>query len=424
MRKQLNIGLFGFGCVGQGLHDVLARSPSANAHIRKICIRDPRKPRSLPAAHFTTDADALLNDPDLNVIVELIDDDEAAYAIVTRALRAGKAVVTANKKMLAAHFPELLRLQQETGTPLLYEGACCASIPVIRNLEEYYDNDFLRSISGIFNGSTNYILTRIFESGSDYAATLAQAQALGFAETDPTLDVEGHDPRYKLAILIAHAYGVWVPPEALLLRGISQVGWQEVRYAREKGWRLRLVARAARKGKRLYAGVLPEFVREGDPLYPVRLEDNAVLLESAFADVQLLRGKGAGGWPTGAAVLSDISALGYGYRYAYRKAEAAPDLALAGDAVLPIYLRYADPLSLGTIELESVAERFSGYGYHYLTGEIRLEKLQAYLQTAEASEIFVARLPEGVLESAENEHFQQGAYDHDDQENARELAHA
>ncbi|MGB5027197.1 MAG: homoserine dehydrogenase, partial [Chitinophagaceae bacterium] len=191
--KQLTIGLFGFGVVGEGLYKVLQQTPSLNAAIKKICIKNYGKKRNAPASLFTTDKDELLNDHDINVIVEVIDDADAAFHIVTTALKNGKNVVSASKKMIAEHLPFLLELQQQTGRSFLYESAACASIPVIRNLEEYYDNDLLHSIKAIVNGSTNFILTKIFEEGLDFKQALVLAQQLGFAESNPKLDVEGYD---------------------------------------------------------------------------------------------------------------------------------------------------------------------------------------------------------------------------------------
>src|ERR1700761_796554 len=184
-QSKLNIGLFGFGVVGASLYEVLTKNTSLNAQIRKICIKHPDKKRNAPAELFTTEADALLNDDTINVIVELIDDADAAYNIIATALGNKKAVVSANKKAIAEHLPELLALQKQFNTPFLYESACCASIPIIRNLEEYYDNDLLQSVSGIVNGSTNYILTRIAEDSLTFDAALKLAQDEGFAESNP-----------------------------------------------------------------------------------------------------------------------------------------------------------------------------------------------------------------------------------------------
>ncbi|HET9277255.1 MAG TPA: homoserine dehydrogenase, partial [Flavitalea sp.] len=153
--KVLQIGLFGFGVVGEGLYKILQQTPSLHANISRVCIKNPYKKRNAPGELFTTERDELLYDPNINVIVEVIDDSVAAFEIISTALKNGKAVVSASKKMIAEHLPEILQLQQDTGLPFLCEAAACASIPVIRNLEEYYDNDLLHSIKAIVNGSTN-----------------------------------------------------------------------------------------------------------------------------------------------------------------------------------------------------------------------------------------------------------------------------
>ncbi|WP_374951422.1 homoserine dehydrogenase, partial [Mucilaginibacter sp.] len=233
MSKKLNIGLFGFGVVGQGLYDII-KTKNLNLEIVKIAIKNPEKERSLPRELFTTDRDDILNNPEINTVVELINDTEAAFEIVSRALSSGKNVVSASKKMIATYLKELIELQHKHGTSLLYEGSVCGSIPIIRNLEEYYDNELLHSISGIFNGSSNYILSKGYLEGLDYDSALKQAQDLGFAETDPTMDVGGYDAKYKLIIAAAHAYGVVIDPEAVLNIGIQNLAPNDLQYAREK----------------------------------------------------------------------------------------------------------------------------------------------------------------------------------------------
>src|SRR5579864_3067105 len=217
--KKLTIGLFGFGVVGEGLYRVLQQTPSLKATIKKVCIKHPGKKRNAPEDLFTTDKFELLNDPDINVIVEVINETEPAFEIVTKALKNGKDVVSASKKMLAEHLSQLLELQKETGHSILYEAAACASIPVIRNLEEYYDNDLLHSMRAIVNGSTNFILTKIFEDKLDYQEALLLAQQLGFAESDPKLDVEGYDAANKWTFLLTHAYGIVEKSKNILFTG-------------------------------------------------------------------------------------------------------------------------------------------------------------------------------------------------------------
>ena len=178
MSKKLNIGLFGFGVVGQGLYDII-RTKNLNLEIVKIAIKNKYKQRSLAPDLFTDDRDELLNNPDINTVVELINDTEAAFDIVSKALSSGKNVVSSSKKMIATYLDELIALQHKHGTSLLYEGAVCGSIPIIRNLEEYYDNDLLNSLDGICNGTTNYILTKTSEENKTYTDALKEAQEKG-----------------------------------------------------------------------------------------------------------------------------------------------------------------------------------------------------------------------------------------------------
>src|ERR1041385_34085 len=196
--RHLKLGIFGFGCVGQGLYHVLNETHGIKAEIKKICVKDRGKKRILDDSIFTFDKNEILNDPEIDVVVELIDDAKAAFEIVKSALQNGKHVVTANKKMLAENLVDIYNLQQRYNRSVLYEGSVCGSVPILRNLEEYYDNDLLTSIEGIFNGSTNYILTKVFEEKKSYLEALKGAQELGFAESDPALDVKGFDAKFKL----------------------------------------------------------------------------------------------------------------------------------------------------------------------------------------------------------------------------------
>lgn len=341
MNSQLCIGLFGFGVVGEGLYQVLQQTPSLKASIKKICIKDTAKKRNAPMHLFTTDKAELLHDQDIDVIVEVIDDADAAFQIVSAALQNGKHVVSASKKMIAHHLPELLQLQQQYQRSLLYESAACASIPVIRNLEEYYDNDLLQSISAIVNGSTNYILTRMFEEGLSFSDALKQAQLLGFAESNPALDIEGYDAVNKWSLLLAHAYGVVVHPNEILFNGIQQIDAADASYAAEMDCTIKLIAYAQKtKQDKVAAFVLPRFVHQSDVLGFVKNEFNGVVIASSFADKQFFYGKGAGSFPTASAVLSDIAALRYGYKYEYKKLKLSPS-ELDYDAILPVYLRYS-----------------------------------------------------------------------------------
>lgn len=392
MSKKLIIGMFGFGVVGQGLYDII-KTKNLNLEIKKFVIKNAGKERSLPAALFTTDADAVLNDPEINTIVELIDDADAAFEITKRALTSGKNVVSANKKMIALHLEELAEIQQVHGTSLLYEGAVCGSIPIIRNLEEYYDNELLHSVSGIFNGSSNYILSKIFNENQSYAEALAKAQELGFAETDPILDVGGYDPKYKLAIVASHAYGIYVDPAKIFNLGIDKLEEQDIRFAREKNFKLKLIPLAKEiDNKRVVLYVLPKLINQDNILYNVENENNGVLVKAAFADEQFFFGKGAGGHPTGSAVLSDITALRYGYRYEYKKHLDAAQVTYSTDYALKIYLRYNDEKILQELKFNAISERFYGEDFKYVIGTINLQELINKRDLINQPGIFVAEI--------------------------------
>ena len=380
MSKRLTIGLFGFGVVGQGLHDIIS-TKDLNIEIKKIAIKNPEKERILPEHLFTTNPDDILNDPDINTVIELINDADAAYEIVTRALKSGKNVVSANKKMIAEHLDELVNLQEKYNPSLLYEGAVCGSIPIIRNLEEYYDNELLHSISGIFNGSSNFILSKIANEGLEYAEALKQAQELGFAEKDPILDVGGYDPKYKLVIAAAHAYGVFVKPEQVLNIGIQNFSAADLHFAQEHQLKIKLVPTAKKlDDKELALYVIPKLVPKSDFLYNVENEYNAVSVKAAFADQQLFYGKGAGGHPTGSAVLSDVAALRYDYRYEYKKYHHDKKLKLQNDHIIPVYIRYNSESLINNIHFEFIAEQHKSIELSYVLGGVRISELIAKKQ--------------------------------------------
>lgn len=374
--NKLNIGLFGFGTVGKGLYDVLHTTPTLQASVKKIVIKNPEKKRSIAAEFFTTDASAVLNDESITVVVELIDDADAAFEIVKTALQKGKAVVSANKKMIAEHFEALLQLQQENNTALLYEAACCASMPIVRNLEEYYDSDLLKSIRGIINGSTNFILTKILEEQLEFKAALTLAQQLGFAESDPKLDIGGFDAANKLSILLAHSFGVIAKPSGFIFNGIENISLSDAILAKEKKQTIKLVATAKKlEHGKLAAFVLPQFVRHNDNLYHVQNEFNALTTESTFADEHFFKGKGAGAFPTASAVLSDISALGYHYKYEYKKIYHQTDTMLSHDYYLKIFISTDDLNKINTAEFEWIEEWHNEFKHSWLVAVIHAEKL-------------------------------------------------
>jgi homoserine dehydrogenase len=377
--KQLTIGLFGFGVVGEGLYRILQQTPSLKATIKKVCIKHPGKKRNAPEELFTTNKNELLYDPEINVIVEVINETGPAFDIVSTALKNGKDVVSASKKMLAENLPELIGLQKQTGHSLLYEAAACASIPVIRNLEEYYDNDLLHSIRAIVNGSTNFILTKMFEEKLNFRQSLLLAQQLGFAESDPSLDIEGFDAVNKWTLLLVHAYGIVTEPSAIVFNGIQNIQAGDATVAAEKHLEIKLVAQAKKllNGK-VAALVLPQFVKADDHLSFVKNEYNGVVIESGFADKQFFYGKGAGSFPTASAVLSDLSALRYQYQYEYKKLYHHAPLELADDFYIKAYISFDNWQYIPKERFEWIEEWHAENDRKYLVAVLPFRELQKH----------------------------------------------
>ncbi|NTS43435.1 homoserine dehydrogenase [Flavisolibacter sp. BT320] len=395
--QPLTIGLFGFGVVGEGIYHVLRQTPSLNATIKKVCIKHPEKKREAPEDLFTTNYEELLNDPQINLIVELIDDADEAYKIVTTAFKRGKSVISANKKLIAEHLHELIALQAEHQVSFLYEAAVCGSIPVIRNLEEYFDNDLLQSINGIVNGSTNYILTRLSE-GYTYPEALLEAQQKGFAESNPALDVEGYDPANKLTILLAHAYGIIAEPAQLLRQGITKLHAKDAAYASEKGLKIKLVAQAKKLSDgKVAAFVLPQFVTPDSQLFNVANEYNGVTIESKLADKQFFYGKGAGRYPTSSAVISDISAFGYRYQYEYKKLQRQDKSQLTNNYFLDVFVSFSAWADVNKWDFEQVTEYHSTAERQYIRGIVHAEKLRA-AEWFEDPSVSVILQPDGLIE--------------------------
>lgn len=397
MSKKLTIGLFGYGVVGTGLYDVLHKSKTVDATIKKIVVKHKDKPRNISPEHFHFDKNEILNDDEINVVVELIDDADAAYEIVTTALKNGKAVVSANKKLIAEHFEELYELQQKYNVPFLYEAAVCGSIPIIRNLEEYYNNDFLQSIQGIVNGSTNYILTKTFQDNLSFDEALKEAQEKGYAESNPILDTGGFDARSKLQILLAHSFGITTKPEDVFNVGIQNLGDLELKFAKEKNLQIKLLAYAQKRNDNEVAAlVIPKFVKTTDTFSTVNDVFNGVKVQTAFADKQFFYGRGAGSLPTASAVLSDISALAYDYKYEYKKITNSENLKLTEDFNLKVLFRHpakdADKFETYFINIE---EYYGNKEQGYFVGDISFKNLKKIFSqnSEEVSFVLIDFLP-------------------------------
>ena len=400
-KENIKIGLFGFGTVGQGVYRVLSRTKNAHAEIRRICVRNIAKPRDVatPEGMITDRADDIFNDPEINLIVELVDDARASYKIVTTALRRGIPVVSGSKAMIARHLPELIKLQREHDTALLYDASSCGSIPVIRNLEEYYDNDLLLEVKGILNGSSNYILSRVFDHGESYDAALRRAQELGFAESDPSFDIEGYDALFKLIILTLHALGSFVPAEDVFTFGISHIHDSDIRYAREKGTKIKLVAQVAKVGADTFTMfVMPELVTKSKYIYSVDDEYNGVVIRGECYDRQFMFGKGAGGLPTASSILSDIMARLHDYRYEYKKMSYLDRPHYTTDIDLRVYIRFKETDVREHLAITKIHELHLADESNYLIADIPLRELIAHRSLFDRPDIFIANIPQFFID--------------------------
>ena len=397
--SKIKIGLFGFGTVGQGIYEVVRKSKNADAEIVKICVRSLDKPRAIDRRYFTDSASGILENPEINLVVEVIDDAQAAYSIVRSALLKGIPVVSGNKTMLARHLPELIEIQKTHDVALLYDASSCGSIPVIRNLEEYYDNDLLLEVKGILNGSSNYILSRVFDHEESYAGALSQAQALGFAESDPSFDIEGYDSLFKLIIITVHALGTYVAPEEIFTYGIATIHDSDIRYAREKRVKIKLVAQVVKVSEEHFTMfVMPEFVTPDKYIYSVDDEYNGVVIRGECYDRQFMFGKGAGSLPTASSILSDIMARLHDYRYEYKKRNYIQKPDYTTDITLRIYARYSDTDIRGILRFERIREQYFGEESNYLIGDIRLSELLAKREALRGKDVFLANIPQFFLD--------------------------
>ena len=373
--NKFNIGLIGFGCVGQGFYNTLIGSDYPFATIKKIAVKNKDKVRILPRNIFVYNATEIFADDSINLIIEAIDDAEEAFLIVKHALENKIPVVSANKKMIALHLDELINLQAKNKTALLYEASACAAIPIIRTLDTYYAGEEIKKIYGIFNGTSNFILTKIFDENKDYFMALKQAQELGFAESNPTNDVEGFDAAYKLSIMVKHAFGTTVVPNEILKLGINNLHISEIIYAKQNNFTIKLVPQAFIRNEKLIAFVLPQFVKKENGLSQIKNEYNSVSVEAFYSNDNTFIGKGAGALPTGNALLSDVNALVEGYKYNYSKTKKSPPKTDDENLIIEIYLRYANEELLRALKVKSISEGGYDTNNNYVIGYISLSLL-------------------------------------------------
>jgi len=318
----INIGLIGFGNVGQGVYDILDQNGDmisgrigSPISIKRIVVRSPEKYQDKVPSSVSLSADVndILDDPDIQIVVEVIGGEFPAYDIITKALQNKKFVVTANKEVMSKHKKEFFKLAKENAVDIYFEAAVGGGIPIIRSLKVGFAANKINAFYGIVNGTTNYILTKIAEEKKSFDAVLKTAQELGFAEADPTMDVSGLDAAYKCTILAAVAFKLDVQLDDIYYEGIENISLKDIEYAKELGYHIKLLSFGKRDANNHFElFVYPALIPEEHPLANVRNEFNATYIVGDHVDESMLLGKGAGAAPTGSAVVSDIIDISFG----------------------------------------------------------------------------------------------------------------
>ncbi len=344
--REFGVGVLGFGTVGAGVveallnnGDLIAERTGVRPVLRKIADLDITTDRgvNVDPGMLTTDAQAVIDDPNVDVVVELIGGVTIAKTFILKALENGKAVVTANKALLAEDGHEIFETAARTGSDLYYEASVAGGIPVIKALREGLVANHITSIYGILNGTCNYILTRMEREGIAFDKVLKEAQELGYAEAEPSLDIDGLDTAHKACLMASLAYGREVNMSDLSIRGIRGMDAMDIAYAAELGYRIKLLAVIKKSSESIEVRVQPTLIAKGDMLAQVDGVFNAILVHGDVVGPTLYYGKGAGRAPTASAVVADV-------------VEVARNLSMKSAGRLPAHIRHAEPLSIRTVD--------------------------------------------------------------------------
>lgn len=311
----INIGFLGFGNVGTGVYSILKNNgeeifkrEGIRVNVKKILVRNINKNRNIDINQdlLTDKITDIIDDPDISLVAEFIGGEEPARQYILTALKNKKTVVTANKEVMARHWAELEGIARENGAGLYYEASVAGGIPIIKVIRESLQANNIFEIMGIINGTTNYILTKMSEEGRDFESVLLEAKELGYAEPDPTSDIEGFDPMFKLSILSTLAFHTRVHVEKIYREGITNISIEDINFGKELGYAVRLLAIAKKRGHEIQARVHPTFIPLDHPLAAVRDSYNGIFIRGDAVGNLMLYGRGAGDLPTGSAIVSDI----------------------------------------------------------------------------------------------------------------------
>lgn len=343
------VGMIGLGTVGSGVVKLLAQQ--RRLHLKKVAVRDPAKSRQISTnCPVTGDVREVIEDPEIEVLIEVMGGETPALEYIRQAIDQHKHVVTANKELLAKHGPELFQRAASKGVTIFFEASVAGGIPLISTISKGLEANRIYSVTGVLNGTTNFILSRMEENQQSFESALAEAQSLGYAEADPTADVDGHDVAYKLSILSALAFGRFVKPDDIYRQGIRQITLEDIAQAKEFGYRIKLLGSTCRMpdGDALQVRVQPTLVPLSHPLAAVSAANNGILVRGDAVGEIVMVGPGAGQMPTASAVVGDSINLSNALQLPdfasyFQPAIASQwaDVSPASNWVCPFYLRLA-----------------------------------------------------------------------------------
>ena len=349
--KKIGVALLGLGVVGSGTYEILTskreyilKNEGIDIEVKAVLDRHPEKAKALgiDASLMAKDIDEIVSNPDIHIVAEFFGGVEPARTFLLKALENGKSVVTANKEMFSKSWQDLEKAGKKSGAGLYFEASCVGGVPIIRTLTDAMQGNHITSLKGIVNGTTNYILSRMSDEGVDYNTCLKTAQELGYAEANPTADVDGFDSMYKNSILSSLAYKKRVPIDKIYREGISSVDVLDLAIGKELGYTMKLLAISKNHGKMTEARVHPAFLPNEHPLSGVKGSFNAVFINGDNVDDVMLYGRGAGSLPTGSAIVSDIVFAGKNetHRRFYFEEDEVENDTFATDFVTEYYLRF------------------------------------------------------------------------------------
>lgn len=383
MRK---IALFGLGTVGSGVFQHLQADQHPQFELKYIVVKNTEKERPLSGfQNYLNSFETAINDPEIEVVLEMINDEEEAYKIVKQALLKGKAVVSASKKMLAKNLKELSELAKQQDSQLLFEAAVCGSIPILTLLGDYYYKNPIKSIRAIANGTSNYILESLFDQDLAYEEVLQNAQSKGLAESDPTDDVSGGDASSKLSLLVAKAFGAEVLPSAIPTIGIAHIDTGSLTYFRSKQLKVKLISEAVHEEGVLKVRTIPHLIDQEDCFYHIEQEENVVEVDNLLSGKQIFKGKGAGSFPTAQAMLADLYSLSQNRRATVFNSQL--NVSDTNEDIYYISGDYADLLR-GQVLLRSD---------HFTVVESNIQSIERLANSGES--VFVAQLSRRVYEN-------------------------